>query len=80
MADAVLLLGPTACGKSTLAMALARQLPLEIVSIDSAQVYRGMDIGSAKPTASERARVAHHLLDLREPGEPYSAADFVPRL
>jgi len=77
MADAVLLLGPTACGKSTLAMALARQLPLEIVSIDSAQVYRGMDIGSAKPTASERARVAHHLLDLREPGEPYSAADFV---
>jgi tRNA dimethylallyltransferase len=77
MADAVLLLGPTACGKSALAMALAEQLPLEIVSVDSAQVYRGMDIGTAKPGAEERARVPHHLLDLREPDQPYSAADFV---
>ena len=77
MADAVLLLGPTACGKSALAMALAAQLPLEIVSVDSAQVYRGMDIGTAKPGAQERARVPHHLLDLREPDQPYSAADFV---
>ncbi len=77
MADAVLLLGPTACGKSALAMALANPLPLEIVSIDSAQVYRGMDIGTAKPSAAEQARVPHHLLDLREPNEPYSAADFV---
>jgi len=77
MADVVLLLGPTACGKSALAMALAGQLPLEIVSVDSAQVYRGMDIGTAKPGAEERARVPHHLLDLREPNEPYSAADFV---
>lgn len=77
MADAVLLLGPTACGKSALAMALANPLPLEIVSIDSAQVYRGMDIGTAKPSAAEQARVPHHLLDLREPDEPYSAADFV---
>jgi tRNA dimethylallyltransferase len=76
-ADAVLLLGPTASGKSALAMALARELPLEIVSIDSAQVYRGMDIGTAKPTAAERAEVPHHLLDLRDPSEPYSAADFV---
>jgi len=77
MADAVLLLGPTACGKSALAMALAGQVPLEIVSIDSAQVYRGMDIGTAKPGSDERARVPHHLLDIRAPDEPYSAADFV---
>jgi tRNA dimethylallyltransferase len=77
MADAVLLLGPTACGKSALAMALAERLPLEIVSVDSAQVYRGMDIGTAKPPADERARVPHHLLDIREPNEPYSAAGFV---
>jgi tRNA dimethylallyltransferase len=77
MADAVLLLGPTACGKSALALMLAEAVPLEIVSIDSAQVYRGMDIGTAKPSAAERARVPHHLLDLREPDEPYSAADFL---
>lgn len=77
MADAVLLLGPTACGKSAMAMALAGRRPLEIVSVDSAQVYRGLDIGTAKPAAAERARVPHHLLDLREPNEPYSAADFV---
>jgi tRNA dimethylallyltransferase len=77
MADAVLLLGPTACGKSALAMRLAAQVPLEIVSIDSAQVYRGMDIGTAKPSAAERAAVDHHLIDIREPDEPYSAAEFV---
>ena len=75
--DALLLLGPTACGKSALAMRLAHDVPLEIVSIDSAQVYRGMDIGTAKPGAPERARVPHHLIDLRDPREPYSAADFV---
>jgi tRNA dimethylallyltransferase len=75
--DAVLLLGPTASGKSALALALAHTVPLEIVSVDSAQVYRGMDIGTAKPTAAERALVPHHLLDLRDPAEPYSAADFV---
>lgn len=75
--DAVLLLGPTACGKSALALALAEVLPLEIVSIDSAQVYRSMDIGTAKPGAQERARVPHHLIDLRDPREPYSAADFL---
>jgi tRNA dimethylallyltransferase len=73
----LLLLGPTASGKSALAMALANEIPLEIVSIDSAQVYRGMDIGTAKPTPAERARVAHHLIDVRGPHEPYSAADFV---
>jgi tRNA dimethylallyltransferase len=77
MADAVVLLGPTACGKSALAMALADAMALEIVSVDSAQVYRGLDIGTAKPGAAERARVPHHLIDIRDPGEPYSAADFV---
>ena len=76
-ADAVLLLGPTACGKSAIAMRAAATLPIEIVSIDSAQIYRGMDIGTAKPDQEERARVPHHLLDLRDPSEPYSAADFV---
>jgi len=74
--DAVLLLGPTACGKSALALALAQAIALEIVSIDSAQVYRGMNIGTAKPSGAERARVLHHLIDLRDPGQPYSAADF----
>lgn len=76
-AEAVLLLGPTASGKSALALALAERLPLEIVTIDSAQVYRGMDIGTAKPTAAERTHVPHHLLDLRDPDQTYSAADFV---
>ncbi|MEG1970899.1 MAG: tRNA (adenosine(37)-N6)-dimethylallyltransferase MiaA [Burkholderiaceae bacterium] len=75
--DAVLLLGPTASGKTALAMALAAAVPLEIISIDSALVYRGLDIGSAKPSAAERAAVPHHLIDIREPDEPYSAADFV---
>ncbi len=75
--DAVLLLGPTASGKSALALELAQTLPIELVSVDSAQVYRGMDIGTAKPSAAERAAVPHHLLDLRDPAEPYSAAEFV---
>jgi tRNA dimethylallyltransferase len=75
--DAVLLLGPTACGKSALALQLAQAIPIEVVSIDSAQVYRGMDIGTAKPSTDERARVPHHLIDIRDPAQPYSAADFV---
>jgi tRNA dimethylallyltransferase len=75
--DAVLLLGPTACGKSAFALTLADEVPLEIVSIDSAQIYRGMDIGTAKPSVAERTRVPHHLIDIRDPTEPYSAADFV---
>ncbi len=75
--QAVLLLGPTASGKSALALQLAEHRALEIVSMDSAQVYRGMDVGTAKPTARERAQVAHHLLDLREAHEPYSVAEFV---
>jgi len=66
------LLGPTASGKSRLALELATQVPLEIVSLDSAQVYRGMDIGTAKPSAEERARVPHHLIDLVDPDEAYS--------
>jgi len=70
-------MGPTAAGKSELAMRLAAALPVEIVSVDSAQVYRGMDIGTAKPSAHERAQVEHHLIDIVEPTEAYSAARFV---
>jgi tRNA dimethylallyltransferase len=70
------LLGPTACGKSRLAMQLAARLPIEIVSLDSAQVYRGMDIGTAKPSREERARVPHHLIDVVEPDAAYSAGRF----
>ena len=66
------LLGPTASGKSRLAMALAEKLPVEIVSVDSAQVYRGMDIGTAKPSAAERAAVPHHLIDVIDPDHNYS--------
>jgi tRNA dimethylallyltransferase len=71
------LTGPTASGKTAAAMALAELFPLEIISVDSALVYRGMDIGTAKPTAQERALVPHHLIDIREPTATYSAADFV---
>jgi tRNA dimethylallyltransferase len=70
------LLGPTASGKSTLALELAARLPLEIVSVDSAQVYIGMDIGTAKPSLAERQRVRHHLVDLIEPTKRYSAGRF----
>ena len=70
------LAGPTASGKSAIAMALAQRLPLEIVSVDSALVYRGMDIGSAKPSAADRAAVPHHLIDILDPSESYSAAQF----
>jgi tRNA dimethylallyltransferase len=71
------LAGPTASGKSVAAMRLADRFGLEIVSMDSAQVYQGMDIGTAKPSAVERARVPHHLLDLVPPSACYSAAQFV---
>ncbi len=70
------LLGPTASGKSRLALELAAKLPIEIVSVDSGQVYRGMDIGTAKPSTAERARVPHHLIDLADPDEAYSAGRF----
>ena len=73
---AILLLGPTASGKSALAMALAARFPAEIVSVDSAQVYRGMDVGTAKPTLDERAAVPHHLVDVIDPVERYSAGRF----
>ena len=67
MLPVVLLMGPTASGKSALALGLAARWPAEIVTVDSAQVYRGMDIGTAKPSATERAQVPHHLLDIVEP-------------
>lgn len=67
------LLGPTASGKSQLALEVASRAPVEIVSIDSAQVYRGMDVGTAKPSPAEQRRVRHHLIDLVDPDTPYSA-------
>ncbi|PTU31054.1 tRNA (adenosine(37)-N6)-dimethylallyltransferase MiaA [Stenotrophobium rhamnosiphilum] len=69
-------MGPTASGKTGLSLTLAEHLPVEIISVDSAQVYRGMDIGSAKPDAATLARVPHHLIDLLDPSEAYSAARF----
>ena len=73
---AVFLLGPTASGKTAVALRLARVFPIEVVSVDSAQVYRGMDVGTAKPGAAERAAVPHHLLDILDPTEAYSAGRF----
>jgi tRNA dimethylallyltransferase len=73
---AIALMGPTASGKTALAIEWARRFDGEIVSVDSALVYRGLDIGAAKPDASERASVQHHMLDLRDPWQPYSAAEF----
>lgn len=74
--EAILILGPTASGKTALSLALARQVPCEIISVDSALIYRGMDIGSAKPSAADRSVCPHHLIDIREIDESYSAADF----
>ena len=73
---ALFILGPTASGKTALALALAQQRPIEIISVDSALVYRGMDIGTAKPSREEQAVCPHHLIDLIEPTEAYSAAQF----
>ena len=75
--DALMILGPTASGKTALAIELAKRIPAEIISIDSALVYKKMDIGSAKPDEAEMAGIVHHLIDVREPFESYSAADFV---
>ncbi len=75
--DALLIAGPTASGKSGLALRLAELMPAELISVDSAQVYRGFDIGSAKPSVSLRERVPHHLIDIRDPEEIYSAGEFV---
>jgi len=73
---AIALMGPTASGKSALALDWAQRLGGEIVSVDSALVYRGLDIGAAKPTREERAAVPHHMIDLRDPWHAYSAAEF----
>ena len=79
--QAIALAGPTASGKTAGALALAavigKRMPVEIISVDSALVYRGMDIGTAKPTAQELACVPHHLIDIRDPLQAYSAAEFV---
>jgi tRNA dimethylallyltransferase len=74
---AVLLMGPTGAGKSDLAVRLAAEFPFEIVSVDSALVYRGMDIGTAKPDLTARRGIPHHLIDIRDPAAAYSAGDFV---
>ncbi len=73
---AIFLMGPTASGKTDIALRLAEVFPLEIISVDSAVVYRGLDIGTAKPGPEERSRVPHHLIDILEPEEPYSAGRF----
>lgn len=76
-ARVAILSGPTATGKSALALELAQALGAEILCADSLTVYRGLDVGTAKPTAAERARVPHHLLDVRDPAESFTAGDFV---
>ncbi|MGY0635024.1 tRNA (adenosine(37)-N6)-dimethylallyltransferase MiaA [Luteimonas sp. A478] len=73
---AIAIMGPTASGKTAFALECARALGGEIVSVDSALVYRGLDIGAAKPSAAERGQVPHHLIDVRDPWQPYSAAEF----
>jgi len=73
----LVILGPTASGKSDLALAVARRTGAEILSLDSMQVYRGMDVGTAKPTPAERAEVRHHLIDVVEPSEEFTVARFV---
>ena len=77
MPDYIALAGPTASGKTAAALAIAQHYPVEIISVDSALVYCGMDIGTAKPTAFELAAVPHHLIDIRDPLQAYSAAEFV---
>lgn len=75
--DALVIAGPTASGKTALALELANHVPCEIINMDSALVYRGMDIGTAKPSLADRIQVKHHLIDIIDPGDSYSAADFV---
>jgi len=72
----ICMMGPTASGKSQLAMKLSAQYPFEIISVDSVQVYRGLDIGSAKPSLEDRKTIPHHLIDIRDPWEFYSCGDF----
>jgi tRNA dimethylallyltransferase len=75
-APVVFLMGPTAAGKTDVAVSLVRRLPVEIVSVDSAMVYRGLDIGTGKPDAATLALAPHRLIDIRDPEQPYSAAEF----
>lgn len=75
----IVILGPTASGKTALALALAERIGAEILSVDSMQVYRGMDLGTAKPTADEQARVKHHLIDIADPTETFAVSTFVER-
>ena len=75
-APLICLAGPTASGKSAAAHAIAQRWPVEIINVDSATIYRGMDIGTAKPTAHERGEVTHHLLDILDPADSYSVASF----
>ena len=76
-ARAIFVMGPTASGKTALAIELQKHLPIELINVDSAQVYRGLDIGSAKPDAETLALAPHRLLDIRDPAQAYSAADFL---
>lgn len=73
----ICIMGPTAAGKTALAMQLYEHFPCELISVDSALIYRGMDIGTAKPTSTELRQYPHHLIDILDPAESYSAADFV---
>ena len=73
---AIFLMGPTASGKTDVAIRLAQEYPIDIISVDSSMVYRGLDIGTAKPSAAELALAPHRLIDIRDPAQPYSAADF----
>ena len=73
---AIFLMGPTASGKTALAIELRKILPVELISVDSALIYKGMDIGTAKPNAEELLAAPHRLLNIRDPSQAYSAADF----
>ncbi|MDO9217274.1 MAG: tRNA (adenosine(37)-N6)-dimethylallyltransferase MiaA, partial [Lacisediminimonas sp.] len=73
---AVAIMGPTASGKTAAALAIASEIPCEIISVDSALVYRGMDVGTAKPTPEQRAQVPHHLIDILDPSQSYSVRQF----
>ncbi len=72
----ICLLGPTASGKTNLSLALADRFPIEIINVDSAQIYQGLDIGSGKPSLATRSKITHHLMDILDPAIPYSAAQF----
>ncbi len=79
MSEIPIICGPTACGKTALGVELSERMGGEIISMDSRQIYRGLDIGTAKATAEEQTRARHHLIDVAEPGERFTAADFVER-